>query len=127
MIVLPNVYIDIYRSSYSSNSGTDTPTPYLTEIEAHLTRIQGAVLKPSPTGGMLYAQYQLVVDVTVDIQRADLVKNIRRKTDRTLWFAANDFQEWRVIDANNSSIGFLEYRDVELTRFVAGGGYQSGL
>lgn len=127
MILLPNVLIDVYRSSYSSNSGTDTPMPYLTEVDAHLARIQGAVLKPSVNGGMLYAQYQLTVDIFVDIQRADLVKNIRRRTDATLWFNANDFQEWRVIDANNSSIGFLEYRDVELTRFVAGGGYQSGL
>jgi hypothetical protein len=127
MIVLPNVLIDVYRSSYSVNGGTDTPQPHLTNVVAHLSRIQGAVLKPSPNGGMLYAQYQLNVDITIDIQRADLVKNIRRLDNKKLWFAPNDFQEWRVIDANNASIGFLEYRDVELTRFVSGGGFNSGL
>lgn len=127
MIVLANVYVDIYRSSYSTSSGTDTAQPYLVKVEGHISRIQGAILKPVQAGGVLYSQYALGLDTSVDVQKGDIIKNIRRKDSGKLWFDNTDYQEWRVTDANNSSIGFLEYRDVELTRIVAGGGFKSGI
>ncbi len=120
MILLPNVYIDILRSAYTSAGGTDSPRPHLQRVEAHLTRIKDAVLTPLSTSAF-ESRYEIYTDVSVDIQKGDVIANIIRKDNNKPFFGPNQNEMYRVTDAVNSSPGQLEYRDCSLGRYVGGG------
>jgi hypothetical protein len=124
MIVLPNVQFDLLRSVYSPSYGTGAATPYAENIVGHLTRIKDSQLVVAPSlNGALKAIYEVYVDTSVDIRKGDILINIMRLGTEIPFIDIQDQETWRVMDANNSSPGFLEYRDVVVGRFVGSGPY----
>lgn len=123
MIVIPNIQFDILRSIYNVN-GTNAATPFLENIVGHLTRIKDAQITVKPNmQGALQAIYEIYTDTSVDIRKGDIVVNMYRIGTQILWFETTAQEVWRVIDANDSSPGFLEYRDCVIGRFVGSGPY----
>lgn len=120
MILLPNVFFDVLRSSYSTVSGTDVVEPYLKHIEGHITRIKDSPKVPS-NAATLRAEYELYTDTIYDIERGDQIINIIRINTNKFWFVEGDNEFWTVMDSVNSSPGFLEYKDIIIGQYVAGG------
>lgn len=122
-VVLPNVQFDTLRSISNAN-GTFAATPYAEKYTGHITRIKDSqvVVKPNMQGA-LKAIYEIYVDTDVDIRMGDIVVNIVRLWTNIPWIDMSDQEVWRVLDANNSSPGFLEYRDVVVGRFIGSGPY----
>jgi hypothetical protein len=120
MILLPNVYFDTLRSSYSTSSGTDTVEPYLRRVVGHMSRVNDSPKIPGPASN-IRAIYDLHTDVDVDIQRGDVLINICRIATGQAWVIQGDYEEWIILDYVNSSPGFLEYKDITVGWFLAGG------
>jgi hypothetical protein len=120
MILLWNVFVDVLRSSNNANGATDSPQPYLKRVKGHITRYKDSPFATLSTSA-IEAKYELYVDPDIDIQRGDVVMNIIRIATGKPWLPGSDTEQWRVIDATNSSPGFLEYRDTVLGRYVYGG------
>lgn len=79
-------------------------------------------MTPMPNSA-LKAIYEVYVEPSTDIREGDIIKNIIRLDNNREWFPILGQETWRVLDANNSSPGFLEYRDVKIGRFVGAGPY----
>lgn len=123
MILLANVYVDLYRSSYTAGGATDAPRPYMEHVEAHLTRIKDSPLM-AMSSSVLTAQYELYFENGTDVQRGDQVANIIRKDNGRQFFPGRSDEIYMVTDATDSTPGFVEYRDVTVKRIVGGGPIQ---
>lgn len=119
-ITLPNMYVDIWRSDHASNGATLPAQPYLNHVEGHLTRIRDSQLMRLSASG-LKGTYEFYTDISLDIRMGDIFKNFVVKANGRTWYEVTDTEMWRVTDVQNSSPGFLEYKDIVLDRIIAGG------
>lgn len=124
MVLLENVYIDVWRVVYTAGGGTSAPQPYMTNIPGHLTRVHDSMLVTQQSS-TLSADYEVYVDPMYDIRRGDVITNIIRKDTRLPYFNQTDAETWYVLQSTLSEPGFGEYRDVNIGRYVAGGPAQS--
>ena len=124
-ILLPNIYFDVWRSTYSPTTGTSVPEPYLHAIIGHLTRKHDAELVIMANSA-LQAQYEIYTEPSVDVRIGDVIQNIVRRDNGLAWFTQTDSETWRVTKcAVALSSGFLEYRDITIEREVGGGPAQA--
>lgn len=125
-ILLPNIYFDTWRSTYTASRGTSVPLPNLSSIEGHLTRKHDAELVIM-SNSALQAQYEIYTVPSLDIRIGDVIKNIILKSTGRQWFIQTDSETWRVTKCTIAVAGgFLEYRDITIEREVGGGPAQIG-
>lgn len=119
-VVLPNVYFDVWRARFSPARGTSVPTPHLSHIEGHLTRIRDSA-PVALLSSALWAEYEIRAEWGIDIVKGDLIKNIIRKDTGELWYDTQADETWVVVNSVGSEPPFLMYQDITIKRYIHSG------
>lgn len=120
-VVMPNVIFDVTRSTFLQSKGTQAPVSYLQNIEGHLQTIPARHLRMNSVGAVAI-QYEVRVEMGLDIRIGDIIQNIRLIDTGQLWVDDDGgIQTWRVIDPFDMTPGLISYRTLTIQRFIGGG------
>lgn len=120
-VVMPNIRFDIFRSNYTVGGGTKAATPFLRDQEGHIATIPARHLRMSSTSSVRI-QYELRVEVGLDLRIGDILSNIRLLETGDTWIDdTGNIQTWRVIDPFDMAPGPAGYRMAVVERVIGGG------